>query len=242
MNLLLNSRALAIGIVLVCFGQTTEASFVSINGNLFDTDQFSGATVTYRADGSVTFDGKEWDNAAGVGNLSLAELASGQYGGDPGDQISLNDRATPDWLQLNYAGSGIELSSAMHNLVIYEISSASSGVDTEGLSFRVQFNNDSTWHAASDGVATFFDGDNLSSSAENTNQIVFDLLQFGFNAGDLLQTIRIENIDSGSSTSDPDFIFMGLSSSPVPEPSSIILLGICLLSFFCVRRQRALAN
>lgn len=231
---------------ITCFGAVfvgtpcvLNATIITINSRDFDTDQFDGATVNYRADGDVSFDGKTWDNAVGAGSFALGDLAAGQFGSDPGDQITLEDRSTPDWLQLNYANSGIEIGANLHQLVIHEITSASSGVDTEGLSFRVQFNGGS-WHNASEGDATFFDAINTVSSGEDTNQIVFDLLDFGFNVGDFLQTVRIENLDTGSGTSDPDFIFMGLQTetSAVPEPSSFVLAGFSLVSALLLVRRK----
>jgi hypothetical protein len=207
--------------MIICLSlfSVASANTVSINGYNFELDQFNGATVTYRADGSVTFDGKYWDNNNGVDLYTLGELAAGQYGADPGDQISLNDRNTPDWLQLNY-GTPVQISSAMHVVVIYEISSYQY-VDPEGTSFQIKFNNGSLI-PAQQGVATSYL--NIFSPGEDTNQIVFDLYDFGFSNGDLLSSIYIENVNSGSGTSDPDFIFAGVST--VPEPATLVLLGL----------------
>ena len=214
------------------------ATLVTINSNTFDLDQFIGASVTYRSDGSVAFDGKLWDNSAGVDGVSLGELAAGQAGGDPGDQVTLQSTglAGPDWLQLNYAGGGIEVTATGNELILYEITSSSSGVDPEGTNFRIQFNG-GAWHNASEGVATFLAGSTLppppSGANENTNQLVFDLLSFGFNPGDLLSTVRIENLDGGVGVSDPDFIFAGLI---VPEPATATVLALAGVSLLMRRR------
>ncbi len=221
-------------VVLVLSGTSVlMAGMTTINGNVFDLDQFNGATVTYRVGGSVDFDGKLWDNAVGVDLYTLGELASGQYGSDPGDQVTLQDRTNPDWLQLNYANP-LLISASQHRLVIYEITSATSGVDTEGLSFNISLNGGSLIGAGS-SVATFY----AHPGVEATNQLVFDLYDFGFSNGDLLSTLYIENTDSGSGTSDPDFIFAGMATdaAAVPVPSAF-LLGSIGVSFIGYLRKR----
>lgn len=205
------------------------APIVTINSKTFDLAQFDGASVTYRADGSVTFDGKLWDNEVGVDMFTLGELAAGQFGSDPGDQVSLNDRNTPDWLQLNY-GAGQTIKAGSTEFVVFEITSSSSGVDTEGLSWKIGFNGGAPVAVDSADVS-FFAGPN---GVENTNMAVLDLLDFGLNLGDTLNTVYIENIDSGSGTSDPDFIFGGLT---VPEPTSMIILGLGALVAAGYRRH-----
>jgi len=214
-------------------------NLVDINGKTFDLDQFGGAAVTYRADGSVAFDGKEWDNEVGVDGVTLGELASGQAGGDPGDQVSLNDRSTPDWLQLNY-GTGQTIA-AGSEFVVFEITSSSSGVDTEGLSWKVGFNGGTPVAVSASDVFHF---PSPGGNAEDTNMAVFDLVgDFGFSVGDVLNTVYIENIDSGSGTSDPDFIFGGITFTstpepvPTPEPMTAGLAAIAIAGL-CARRRR----
>lgn len=225
----LSIRTLAVALLVTAM---TPAAFagpiVTVNSKTFDLAQFDGATVTYRPDGSVTFDGKLWDNEVGVDLFTLGELASGQFGSDPGDQVSLNDRVTPDWLQLNY-GTGQTIKQGSTEFVVFEITSATSSVDVEGLSWKIGFNG-ATPVAVSASDVSFFPGPN---AVENTNMAVLNLLDFGFNLGDTLNTVYIENIDSGSGTSDPDFIFAGLT---VPEPASAVLLGIG--SLLVLRRRR----
>ncbi len=246
MNRVLKSTTLLLfGVVWVSAVDIANAAIVTINSKEFDVDQFTNATVTYRPDadgGTVSFDGKNWDNEVGVNYYTLAELASGQYGGDPGDQISLNNRSTPDWLQLNYGGAGVTLFSDSE-FVIYEISSATSAVDSEGLSFRVSFNN-GAFINASLADATFFASP--GGSAENTNQIVFNLASI-LGPGATLSTVRIENLNTGSGTSDPDFIFAGVTANAVPEPSSLALFGIASFAAFlrrpnASRKKRGLAT
>ena len=212
--------------------QAASAQTVTINDCMFDMTQFDGASVTYRADGSVSFDGKRWDQAAGVDGYTLGELASGQYGGDPGDQISLNDRSSPDWLQLNY-GTPQELTSSLNKLVIYEISSYTY-VDPEGLSFNISVNGGPLVAASTADAINYWAGVGSDGPAEDANQLVFDLFAMGFNPGDMISTVYIENIDSGSGTSDPDFIFAGLA---VPAPATLALLGLGGLT--ASRRRRA---
>jgi hypothetical protein len=241
-NHLHNARAKLLVTLLALIGlgvsSAHAATIVVINGFEFDLAQFDNAEVTYRPDGSVTFDGKLWDNANGVDGFTLGELAAGQFGSDPGDQISLNDRTTPDWLILNYGlGTGIEISATAHELVIYEISSSTS-VDPEGTSFRVGFNGSLVLIEASaaTSITNFGPGDN---DPENVNQLVFDLYDFGFSNGDIFQSLYIENKDTGSGTSDPDFIFAGIAgtlTASVPEPGSALLLALGLLGFAGGRR------
>lgn len=219
-----------------------------IDSYSFELNQFNGAAVTYRPDGSVAFDGKLWDNHVGVDGVTSGELAAGQAGGDPGDQLTLQDRTTPDWFQLTYAGDGLLIGgSTQDTFVVYEITSSSSGVDLEGTSFRISFNG-GAFINASMGTATFL---KYTPAAENVNQIAFDLGDYGFLPGDALKTVRIENLDSGSGTSDPDFIFTALEGpgtfapgEPVPEPASIfvwiaLLFGM-VVAMMHRRRQRNL--
>ncbi len=202
-----------------CVTASVSAQEVTINGLTYELGQFAGASVTYRDDvnSGVTFDGKLWDQAAGVDGFTLGELAAGQFGSDPGDQISLNNRTTPDWLQLNYA-TPFTLSSAANQLVIHEISSQTF-VDPEGLSFQISINGGALIPATA-ATATNY---NAGGSAEDANQLIFDLFGLGFMAGDSISTVYIENIDSGSGTSDPDFIFAAFT---VPAPASAALIGL----------------
>ncbi len=223
---------LVVGLLMAATHSGFAAPIVTINTKTFDLAQFTGATVTYREPGGVTFDGKLWDNVVGVDLFTLGELASGQFGGDPGDQVSLNDRVTPDWLQLNY-GTGQTISPGSTEFVVFEITSSTSSVDTEGLSWKIGFNG-GTPVAVNALDVSFFPSP--GGGAENTNMAVLDLFDFGFSLGDTLNTVYIENIDSGSGTSDPDFIFGGLT---VPEPSSITLLGLGALAILltCYRKR-----
>ncbi len=218
------------GLLAVIVALPAVAAPVTIDVYTFELDQFIGAAVTYRPDGDVDFDGKLWDNEVGVDQVSLGELASGQYGSDPGDQITLQDRTTPDWFVLTYGGAGLTIGGAGGDtFVVYEITSSSAGVDTEGTSWRISFNG-GAFIDASLGTATFLA---FTPAAENVNQIAFDLTSFGFSSGDLLTSVRIENTDTGSGTSDPDFIFAALETEPPALPAAgawaIAALGMMLL-------------
>lgn len=170
--------------------------------------------------------------------VTLGELASGQAGGDPGDQISLNSTGSsgPDWLQLNYAGSGQVIALGATQFVVYEISSSTSGVDTEGTSWQISFNGGSLQPASSSSVAVNF----ATPGAENVNMLVFDLLSspFNFSLGDMISTVYIENVDTGSTSSDPDFIFAGITTSAVVPTPSAALAGLFMFGGLAVRRRR----
>lgn len=217
--------------VLLCATGSLGASIVAINGLSYDLDQFDGASVTYRANGSVDFDGKRWDQAAGVDGFTLGELASGQAGGDPGDQVTLQDRSTPDWLRLNYA-TPFQLVSTDNKLVIHEISSQTF-VDPEGLSFNISINGGSLISATAATATNYNAGIGSDGPAENTNQLIFDLFSLGFQIGDTISTVHIENTDSGSGTSDPDFIFAAFT---VPAPATVGLLAMAGIT--TVHRRR----
>lgn len=218
-------------------------SVVEINGQSFDLDQYIGASVTYRTDadgGDVDFDGKYWDNIVGVDGVTLGELAAGQFGSDPGDQVSLNNRVTPDWLQLNY-GTGQTIAPGATEFVVFEITSSSSGVDTEGLSWMIGFNGAAPVAVSASQVSFFASpgDDGLGNDAENTNMAVFDLVgDFGFSLGDTITSVYIENINSGSGTSDPDFIFAGITTATVVPTPSAAIGGLALFGGLAVRRRR----
>jgi len=212
-------KAMMMGMLtgVLLLASSASAVNVTIDDYTFDLDQFDGATVTYRSDGAVSFDGKLWDNQAGVDGYSLGELAAGQFGGDPGDQVSLNATSSPDWLQLNYA-TPVAVTASTHYLVVYEISSYNY-VDPEGLSFNIRVNGGSLVAATTADAKNF----NIGGGVEDINQLAFDLFDLGFSPGDTVSTVYIENINSGSGTSDPDFIFAGVAA--VPEPASLGLIG-----------------
>jgi len=219
-----------------------SASEVTIGGYTFDLGQFAGASVNYRTNadgGQVTFDGKLWDNAVGVDGYTIGELAAGQFGSDPGDQLSLNNRSTPDWFTLNFAVDLAVGGPANDTFVFYEITSSNSGVDVEGTSWQISFNG-GAFYNASLGTATFLNFSGLG--AENVNQIAFDLTDFGLSVGDLLTSVTVRNLDTGSSTSDPDFIFGGLEGTlnvvPLP-PAAWAGLGLLgtLAGVRAVRRR-----
>ncbi|MHA7813670.1 MAG: hypothetical protein ACX94C_09790 [Phycisphaerales bacterium] len=223
----MHTHRVGAAIVLAAITGHTIAGDVTIGDYTFDLNQFNSAAVTYRSDGSITFDGKLWDNEVGVDGVTIGELAAGQYGSDPGDQLSLNDASgTVDWFELGFS-TGLVIGSGMNdNFVFYEITSSNSGVDVEGTSWEISFNGGS-FISAGFGDATFLD--NSSLGVENVNQIAFSLSSFGFSAGDVLNTIRVRNVYSGSTTSDPDFIFGGLGSTltvvPLP-PAAFAALGL----------------
>jgi len=203
-----------------CAGGAIAAD-VTVGDYTFDLDQFAGAAVNYRADGAVAFDGKEWDNAVGVNNYTIGELAHVQAGGDPGDQLSLRSTGSngPDWFTMTFAVDLTIGGPASDTFVFYEITSSNAGVDPEGTSWEVSFNG-GDFYAANTGVATFLDSGSLGPTIENVNQIAFDLTSFGLSVGEKLTTVMVRNLDSGDGTSDPDFIFGGLEGplAVVPLP------------------------
>jgi hypothetical protein len=216
------------------------AADVTIGDFTFDLGQFAGASVNYRTNadgGQVTFDGKLWDNAVGVDGVTIGELAAGQHGSDPGDQLSLNNRSSPDWFTLNYAVNLTVGGPANDTFVFYEITSSNSAVDVEGTSWEISFNG-GAFYSASLGDATFLNFSGLG--VENVNQIAFDLTSFGLSVGDILTSVTVRNLDTGSSTSDPDFIFGGLEGTlaVVPLPPAAWAGLATLGAAFGVRKLR----
>jgi hypothetical protein len=98
----------------ICAAGGMQANAVTINGYDFDLSQFDGATVTtsYHHDGHIH--GNTWDNLVGVDHYTLGELATAQYGFDPGDHISLGDYSAQDSFTLTY-GTGSYMSPADGN-------------------------------------------------------------------------------------------------------------------------------
>jgi hypothetical protein len=218
----MNPRHPLAAALLLASATAAHAADVTIGDFTFDLAQFAGASVNYRASdsgGQVNFDGKLWDNAVGVDGVTIGELAAGQFGADPGDQLSLNSRGSngPDWFTLNFAVDLVVGGPANDTFVFYEITSSNAGVDLEGTSWEISFNG-GAFIDASLGDATFLDFSGLG--VENVNQIAFDLTSFGLSAGDLLTSVTVRNRDTGSGTSDPDFIFGGLEGTlnVVPLP------------------------
>ena len=213
---------------------------ITIDTFNFDLNQFTGAAVTYRTGGGVSFDGKLWDNAVGVDGRTPGELAMAQAGGDPGDQITLSDRTTPDWFRLTYAGAGLPIGGAdQDTFVVYEITSSqtASPVDVEATSWKISFNGGSLIEATS-GISKFL---SYSDPTEDVYQIAFNLTSFGLSPGDFLKTVYIENKNTGSGTSDPDFIFLALegSSPVVPEATSVAIWSVLgLVSTGWANRRR----
>jgi len=224
-----------------CAGGALAAD-VTVGDYTFDLDQFAGAAVNYRTvanGGNVAFDGKNWDNAAGVDGYTIGELAHVQAGGDPGDQLSLRDAGVgdQDWFTMSFAVDLTIGGPANDTFVFYEITSATSvntdnasGIDTEGTSWEVSFNGGQFYNAGL-GDTKFLDSTSLGGGAENVNQIAFDLTSFGLSVGEKLTTVMVRNLYSGSGTSDPDFIFGGLEGplAVVPLPPAAFA-GIGLLA------------
>lgn len=246
----MHTHRVGAAIVLAAITGHTIAGDVTIGDYAFDLNQFNSAAVTYRADGAIAFDGKHWDNEVGVDGVTIGELAAGQFGRDPGDQLSLNDRGgtdgVVDWFELGFS-TGLAVGNGMNDtFVFYEITSASSptasatGIDIEGTSWEISINGSAFVHASM-GDTKFLDFSGVGN-AENVNQIAFSLADFGLAAGDTLSTIRVRNYDSGSGVSDADFIFGGLGSAltvvPLP-PAAFAALGLMggLVAIRSIRRR-----
>ncbi|QEG36063.1 hypothetical protein Pr1d_33720 [Bythopirellula goksoeyrii] len=240
-------------VLLLALSASQAWASITIDSYNFDLAQFTGAAVTY-SEGpghNVTFDGKRWDQAAGVDGFTTGELAAVQAGGDPGDQLSFNSTNPLDWFQLTYGGPGLIIGGPGNNtFVIYEITSPSgpsntpTGIDPEGTNWTISFNGNTPIDAAS-GATKWLKFDDVPADggfAENVNQIAFDLSLFGFSPGDVLSTVRIENKSTGpSGATDPDFIFTALESTPgvVPELTSFAVWSVLGLVTFAGSRRRS---
>jgi hypothetical protein len=218
----------------ICAAGGMQANAVTINGYDFDLSQFDGATVTtsYHHDGHIH--GNTWDNLVGVDHYTLGELATAQYGFDPGDHISLGDYSAQDSFTLTY-GTGFYIGTGQSSMfVVYESSGRQPGEpDTGRTGWDISFNG-GDWISASSAHSISL----YTEFAPSHGQIVFDLTQHGFSLGEQITTVSIRNhIGVG-----PDFTFAahaGTSAplAPVPEPGSLTLLGLGLLGM-AVRRRR----
>lgn len=218
----------------------TAAPITSINGIDYDLAQFTAATVTTNVTEAEIF-GSTFDNPNGIDLLTLGELATPQFGFDPGDRITLGiEDGDQDLLTLFY-GAPVLIGTGMSSWFVVFEQSGDTVVDPEGLNFEIAFNGGSfveAWTSAS-VTAT---GGVVGAGGTEQNQIVFDLLHsdFGFSTGDVINSVAIRNrVITMSSEDDPDFLFAARAGTdPVffdpnadftnPEPSSLVLCAIAL--------------
>lgn len=219
----------ALGVLCGILWAAGPAQAVNINGYEFDLGQFTGASVQTSFLDANHIHGNTWDNLVGVDMYTLGELATAQYGFDPGDHISLGDYSAQDSFTLTY-GTGFSVGNGQGALfVLYESSGRTPGqADSGRTGWDISFNG-GAWL---DAATYAYDVSLFSDYAPSHGQIVFDLTALGFSVGDVINTVSVQNhIGVG-----PDFTFAGHVSSPVPEPASILILGMGLAGI-AVRRR-----
>ncbi len=226
-------------------GAASAAPLTTINGLTFDLGQFAGAAVTTNV-GSNDLNGTTFDNPNGIDGFTLGELASGQFGGDFGDRISLGEvNGEQDFLTLTY-GAPVLIGDGQASLFVVYESSGRTFLDEEGTNFEISFNGGAFIAANASASVTATGGvlgaANSGESAEH-NQVIFDLLHsdFGFSVGQTISTVTIRNlVVLGSSADDPDFTFAGragvVSAVPLPAAAPMLLGGVAL--FGLLRRRR----
>ncbi len=215
----------------------SHGATVTIGAFTHDLGQFTGATVTVSLPGA-TISGKLWDNAVGVDNFTLGELAAAQFGGvDPGDTVALGSDTRQDWLVLNYA-SGFKIGTGAEKyFVVYELKSVNNLVpDAEGTAFEISFNS-GTWVSALN-----YSQLNVVGPNEFHHQVVFDLTDsnFSFNVGDMISRVDIRSRTGLGGSSDPDFTFAAHAKNvgSVPDAcGTIALLIASSIGLFGLRKR-----
>lgn len=219
----------------------SHGALVTIGGFTYDLDQFSDATVTTDAFNDADnpngpmdeIVGSTFDNLNGIDGFTLGELATAQFGVDPGDRITLG--FTPmekNFLTLDYGLAPVSLIPGSF-FVVLEQATDIFDPDAEATSFEISFNGDPFKSAALFGSTTM---NLLGAGGDPQNQIVFDLFtDFGFSVGDMLQSVTIQNLGVAGEQDDPDFLFAGVA---VPEPNSLAILGIGAIGLTIYRRRK----
>lgn len=229
---------LAAGAIAFGFPLSASAAVVSIEELTFDLDQFAGAYVTTN---STFQNGVLFDNAAGVDGYTVGELAGAPggsfYPDDVGDQITLGNSSTQQFLTLHY-GPGVAIGAGLASLfAIYEQASSNAGTDDEGRYYEVSVNGGEYVDARTYGVHQ------TAISANYQNRVILDLTAavFGLSIGDLLSTVTIRNILGSSAFSDPDIVFMGRAGevAAVPLPATLPLLAAAVGLLGLAGRKRS---
>lgn len=221
--------------------QATAAPFTTIEGITFDLGQFTGAAVTTDVPAS-DLHGSTFDNPNGIDGVTLGELATAHFGADEGDRISLGEvDGAQNMILLTY-GFGVLIGSGdSAKFVVYE-QSGRAFLDPEGISFEISINGGTFVNAGTSAAATGTGGVTGAGGTEQ-NQIVFDLLHpdFGFTVGDVINTVKIQNLGiSGVTTDDPDFLFAGRAGRApltVSAPGVLALFGLGVIGLGALRRR-----
>lgn len=202
--------------VVVLFTSFTTAHALTIAGYTFDDNAFADYLYDVSAGVSVYTFGTGWNNSP-----TFAEIETSVVGSDLTMIAQLN---LQEVLTLGFSDNVI-VNETGADFVIFELEVEESAlVDVQLLGTAIQYS----------AVDTGYD---ISGSGYTTdiNAIEVDLSDFGFASGAYVDLVTIEGL------TDFDLAAVGAlnsASAPVPEPSTMLLLGAGLVGLLGLGRKK----